>query len=113
MHDTPNGAVLYGIPSRHEKKGPCIIEGTSWQLVMPDEFLQRYSDMVREGHKQALTKAINLILPGIQDIELLTDKTGIVLPVRKYIHGCSTAPSSPWRWGSPVVQAVFELFHRP
>ena len=76
MHDTPNGAVLYGIPSRHEKKGHCIIEGTSWQLVMPDEFLQRYSDMVREGHKHTLRKAINLILPGIQDIEILTDTTG-------------------------------------
>lgn len=76
MHDTPSGAVLYGIPPRHEKKGVCIIEGTSWQLVMPDEFLQRYSDMVREGHKPALTKALNLILPGIKDIELLTDKMG-------------------------------------
>ena len=76
MHDTPRGAVLYGMPPRLTKKGVCIIEGTSWQLVTPDEYLQRYSDMVREGHKQALTKAINLILPGIKDIELLTDKTG-------------------------------------
>ena len=76
MRDTPSGAVLYGTPPHPTKKGACIIEGTSWQLVMPDEFLQRYSDMVREGHKQALTKAINLILPGIQDLEILTDKTG-------------------------------------
>ncbi|MDE0204599.1 MAG: AAA family ATPase [Candidatus Tectomicrobia bacterium] len=76
MRDSPNGAVLYGTPSLREKKGNCIIEGTSWQLVMPDEFLQRYSDMVREGRKRALTEATNLILPGIQDIEILTDKSG-------------------------------------
>ena len=29
-----------------------------------------------EGHKPALTKALNLILPGIKDIEILTDKMG-------------------------------------
>ena len=76
MHATPSGAVLYGIPPHLTKKGTCIIEGTSWQLVTPDEFLQRYSDMVREGHKPALTQALNLILPGVKDIEILTDKMG-------------------------------------
>ena len=54
----------------------CIIEGTRWQLETPDEYLQRYSVMVRKGHKQELTSAINLILPKIEDVEILTDETG-------------------------------------
>ena len=75
-HDTPWGAVMYGAPLNQVKNGSGIIEGTSWQLATLDEYLQRYSDIVRKGHKQALTRAINLILPGIKDIELLTDKAG-------------------------------------
>ena len=73
---TPWGEVTYGVPLNQAKKGACIIEGTNWHFATSDEYLQRYSDMVRDGHKPALTEAINLILPGIKDIELLTDKAG-------------------------------------
>jgi len=38
-------------------------------------YLHRYSDMVRDGHKRTLKNAINLILPKIDDIEMLTDDT--------------------------------------
>lgn len=34
--------------------------------------------MVRSGFKNALIEAVNLILPKVEDLELLTDKTGIV-----------------------------------
>lgn len=73
---TPIGAVLYDFPPQPKTSHISIIEGTSWHLATPDEYLQRYSEMVRQGHKRELTNAINLILPGISDIELLTDKTG-------------------------------------
>ncbi len=38
--------------------------------------MQRYSDIVREGRKQELTSAINLILPRVKDVEILTDQAG-------------------------------------
>ena len=78
VHQTKLGAVLYRSPPRPLEKRPCIIEGTNWQLATPDEYLQRYSDMVRSGFKNALIEAVNLILPKVEDLELLTDKTGIV-----------------------------------
>ncbi len=77
IHHTPMGAVLYGFPPKPAGKRYSIIEGTSWQLVPSNEYLQRYSDMVRKGYKQELTKALSLILPRIKDIELLTDETGM------------------------------------
>lgn len=76
IHQTPRGAVLHQLHPQPQNRGPSVIEGTNWQLATPDEYLQRYSDMVRKGYKQALIEAINLILPRIQDIELLTDETG-------------------------------------
>ena len=78
IHQTKLGAVLYRSPPRSQKMRPCIIEGTNWQLGTPDEYLQRYSDIVRSGFKSALIDAVNLILPKIKDLELLTDKTGTV-----------------------------------
>ena len=78
IHQTKLGAVLYRSPPRPPEKRPCIIEGANWQLAAPDEYLQRYSDIVRSGFKKALIEAVNLILPKIKDLELLTDKTGIV-----------------------------------
>lgn len=78
IHQTKLGAVLYRSPPRPREMRPCIIEGTNWQLATPDEYLQRYSDIVRAGFKTALIDAVNLILPKIKDLELLTDKTGTV-----------------------------------
>ena len=78
IHQTKLGAVLYRSPPRLPGKRPCIIEGTNWQLATPDECLQRYSDIVRSGFKSALIEAVNLVLPKIKDLELLSDETGIV-----------------------------------
>ena len=78
IHQTKLGAVLYRSPPRPREKIRCIIEGTNWQLATPDEYLQRYSDIVRSGFKTALIDAVNLILPKVNDLELLTDKTGTV-----------------------------------
>ena len=76
MHDTRRGAVLYKVPPRQRNKGINIIEGTSWHLEAPGAYLRRYSDMVRAGHKPALTNALSLILPRIKDLEILTDEAG-------------------------------------
>ena len=54
----------------------CVIESTKFQLDTPGDYLQRYSDMVRENRKEDLTSAINLLLPKVRDLEILTDRTG-------------------------------------
>ena len=71
---TPNGGVLVG--SAEPGKTHCTIEGTRGQLEIPDEYLQRYSDLVREGRKEDLTRAVGLILPKIKGLEILTDGSG-------------------------------------
>ena len=75
IQQTPLGAVIYGADSSPGKMN-CIIEGTRGQLEITGEYLQRYSDMVREGRKEDLRSAINLILPRIEGVEILTDETG-------------------------------------
>ena len=75
IQQTPLGAVIYGHDPSPSRPG-CIIEGTRGQLEITDEYLNRYSDMVREGHKNDLRSAINLILPRIEGVEILTDETG-------------------------------------
>ena len=70
---TPAGAVGHQSPEPPEPRPNCVFEGTRSQLETPDEYMQRYSDMVREGHKKALISALNLVLPTITDIEILTD----------------------------------------
>ena len=76
-HNTPRGLVAF---KKNElavlTMPPCIIEGTRWQLEIAGEHLKLYSDMVREGRKDAVTKAVNFILPNIKDIQILTDETG-------------------------------------
>ena len=72
---TPNGVVLGG--GAKPGKTHAMIEGTRGQLEIPDEYLQRYSDLVREGRKEDLTRAIGgLILPRIKGLEILTDESG-------------------------------------
>ena len=76
MYRTPTDTVLYKRPRPQEGKRYCIIEGTKWQLEISEEYLKLYSDMVREGHKEDLTNAVNLILPNVKDVQMLTDENG-------------------------------------
>ena len=55
---------------------PASAPRSAAQLETPDEYLQRYSDMVRESGKQELTSAINLMLPMVTGVEILTGETG-------------------------------------
>ena len=76
MQPTPWGVVVHQKPVPPRPQSNCVIESTKYQLDTPGEYLQRYSDMVRANRKQELTNAINLLLPRIKDLEILTDRTG-------------------------------------
>lgn len=76
IQPTDRGMVLHENPVAPRARPNCILEGTRFQRETPDEYLQRYSDMVRENRKEELTSAINLILPKIRGVEILTDETG-------------------------------------
>ena len=54
----------------------AVIESTRFQLETPDEYLRRYSEMVRAGAKPELTRAINLVLPRVEGVEILADDEG-------------------------------------
>ena len=82
---THGGMVMHENPAAPTARPNCVIEGTKFQLETCDEYLQRYSDMVRENRKQELTSAINLILPKVHGVEILTDKTG-----ESYLSGLTT-----------------------
>ena len=76
MQPTPWGLVAHENPVAPGSGSMCVIESTKFQLDTPGEYLQRYSDMVRENRKEELTSAINLLLPKVKDLEILTGRTG-------------------------------------
>ena len=75
-HNTPKGLVERGFSDSVTPRITCIIEGTRWQLEISGEYLKLYSDMVREGRKEDLANAVNLILPNVKDVQILTDENG-------------------------------------
>ena len=76
MQPTPWGMVVHETPPPPAPRADCVIESTKFQLDTPGEYLQRYSDIVRENCKTELTNAINLVLPGVEGLEILTSRTG-------------------------------------
>ncbi len=76
MQPTLWGMVTHQNPVPPVPRPYCVIEGTKFQLDTSGEYLQRYSDMVRENRKGELTNAINLILPKVKSVEILTDMMG-------------------------------------
>ncbi len=75
MHLTPKGIVVHETPASPATTS-AVIESTKFQLETPDEYLRRYSEMVRAGAKPELTRAINLILPRVEGVEILADDAG-------------------------------------
>ena len=76
LQRTPWGLVQHQIPKSPTPRPDTVIEGTKFQIETSQEYLQRYSDMVREGHKEDFTNAINLMLPKVKGVEILTDGMG-------------------------------------
>ena len=74
---TPWGLVTYQNLAPPVARPNCVIEGTKFQLDTFGEYLQRYSDIVRENRKEELTNAIRMMLPGVTGVEILTDKMGV------------------------------------
>ena len=73
VYPTPPGVVLYDTPLPPLPRPSYVIEGTRWQHETPDEYMQRYSDLVRRGFKQELSNAMRLIPPGLAGVEILTE----------------------------------------
>ena len=76
IHVTPSGAVLCRSLQEPAGRPDCVIETTKFQHETSDEYLKRYSSLVRRGHKRELVKAINMITGNIEDVEILTDDSG-------------------------------------
>ena len=76
FHVTPWGTVAYQTPEQSPARPACVILSTRYLHETPNEFLQRYSDMVRQNRKDDFIQAINLLLPGIAEVEILTNETG-------------------------------------
>ena len=85
MQPTHGGVVLHENPAAPAVRPNCILEGTRFHLETPNEYLKRYSDMVRENRKHELTSAINLILPKVIGFEILTGENG-----ESYLSGLTT-----------------------
>ena len=77
LQPTPWGLVEHRNPVSSATRPNCVIEGTKFQVDASGEYLQRYSDMVRENRKEEFTNAINLMLPKVKNVEILTDKMGV------------------------------------
>ena len=76
MDPTPWGLVQHQNPVPRALRPNSVIEGTKFQLETSQEYLQRYSDVVRENRKEDFASAINLMLPRVKGVEILTDGMG-------------------------------------
>ncbi len=76
IRPTPVGSVIFQDHEQPTTRPNCIVLGVGFQPEIPNESLQRYSDMVRANHKKDFTNAINLILPTVRDVEILADEFG-------------------------------------
>lgn len=76
LQPTPWGHVQHQNSAQPAPRPSVVIEGTKFQLETSHEYLQRYSDMVRDNRKEDFTDAINLMLPTVKGIEILTDGMG-------------------------------------
>ena len=76
LRPTPWGLVQHQNPVPPAPRPNSVIEGTKFQLETSREYLRRYSDMVRENRKEDFASAINLMLPRVKGVEILTDGMG-------------------------------------
>ena len=76
LQGTPWGSVVFEAPGQPKERSSCTFLSTALPVEIPNEALQRYSDMVRASHKKDFTSAINLILPKVRDVEILADEFG-------------------------------------
>ena len=74
FHPAPTGnVVLYLSPTAPTGRPGCVFESAKYFHETPSSFLQRYSNLVREGRKKDLVKAIKMVAESVEDVEILTD----------------------------------------
>ncbi len=76
IHMTPHGSVLLPPGENPAGRSSCIIESAGFQHETTAEYLQRYSDLVRDGQKKELVRAIGMVADHASDIEMLADENG-------------------------------------
>ena len=76
MFPTPWGTVAFYTHEPDSERSDNVILSTKSQHGAPQEYLQRYSDMVRQNHKDDFRNAINFIFPEVADVGILTDEMG-------------------------------------
>lgn len=70
------GLVLHQSPNAPAGRPSSVIESTRFQHETTNEYLQRYSRLVREGCKADLVRAIDMVTENTEDVEILTDDSG-------------------------------------
>ncbi len=85
LHVTPYGTVVFEDLQPPALRPNCTIIGTRFQSESLESYLQRYSDMVRGKYKKDFIDAMNLILPKVNDVEILADEMG-----ESYISAATT-----------------------
>lgn len=77
IYATRSGSVLYDAsPDMLNGRRGCVIDSIRFQNETSEEYLNQYSELVREGRKKDLVRAINLVVPNIEEVEILTDEDG-------------------------------------
>lgn len=72
LHATPLGSVLFETLDAPAGRPNCVIESAKFQHETSAEYIRRYSDLVRRGRKKDLVEALEIVVEGAEDMEILT-----------------------------------------
>ena len=75
-NSTPLGTVLVPSFSERVNRTGSVIESTRFQHETTEEYLNRYSDLIRDGMKHEIIGALNLLADGTTGTEILTENGG-------------------------------------
>ena len=73
---TGSGVVLVPVPASSVRRPPAILDLPSTTFDPPEENINRYSAIVRQGRKEELKRRLRLILPLVDDLEIVTTDDG-------------------------------------
>lgn len=73
---TGSGVVLVPVPARSVPRPLGIIDLPSTTFDLSEENINRYSAIVRQGQKEEIKQRLRLILPLVDDLEIVTTDDG-------------------------------------
>ncbi len=76
LHITPRGSVVFKNQAPPNPRPNFTISEAWLKTETTMEGLQKYSDMLRAGYKRNFKEAINLVLPKVESVEILSDELG-------------------------------------